>query len=222
MVWISLYYSYRVTQYRSNLRDEAAALHTKGGFILACWHEHLIMASMAQKGLPFRPLASRSLSGRVMGFVLDRFGFKCIYGSQSRNGKNKGGAESRQILKQAVVEGYPSAFTVDGSTGPRRVVKPGVVWLAKETQAMIVPVAAVAESFWELKTWDRLKIPKPFSKIHVVYGDFIIIPSSLSEEEFSQKQEEVKVAINICEKEASKKLFFKKSSQLKKNYFSNI
>ena len=210
-VWIFLYKSYRFTQHQDSQRQAASKKHSKGAYVLACWHEHLVMASMAQKGVPFKPLASRSLSGRLMAYVLNRFGFDCVYGSQNRNGKNKGGAESRMVLKELMEQGSPSAFTVDGSTGPRRYVKPGVVWLARETGAHILPVAAVADRYWEFNTWDRLKLPKPFAKIHVVYGDLIAVEPGTEKEKFEEIQELVQKGIDFCEQKAESHLLLKRT-----------
>ena len=44
---------------------------------------------------------------------------------------------------------------------------------------MILPVAAVADRFWTMRSWDQNKIPKPFSKIVYQFGTPIEIPRSV-------------------------------------------
>ena len=62
-------------------------------------------------------------------------------------------------------------MTPDGPRGPLYKVKPGIAMAAKEAQATIIPLTWDADHFWELKTWDKLKLPKPFTCIRVVLGD---------------------------------------------------
>jgi lysophospholipid acyltransferase (LPLAT)-like uncharacterized protein len=40
----------------------------------------------------------------------------------------------------------------------------------------IVPVAFAARKAWRLRSWDRLILPKPFSKAVCVYGEPISVP----------------------------------------------
>jgi lysophospholipid acyltransferase (LPLAT)-like uncharacterized protein len=39
----------------------------------------------------------------------------------------------------------------------------------------MVPVAVSASRGWRLKSWDRFLIPKPFARVHIVYGDLMSI-----------------------------------------------
>ncbi|HRD56379.1 MAG TPA: DUF374 domain-containing protein, partial [Parachlamydiaceae bacterium] len=62
-------------------------------------------------------------------------------------------------------------ITPDGPKGPRYQVKPGVALAARESQAKIIPFTWTASRFWQLKTWDKLLLPKPFSKIVIDLGN---------------------------------------------------
>jgi lysophospholipid acyltransferase (LPLAT)-like uncharacterized protein len=62
------------------------------------------------------------------------------------------------------------AITPDGPRGPRREVKPGVVRAAQRERAWILPLHAAAERAWRIRSWDRLMIPKPGSRVQVAYG----------------------------------------------------
>ena len=48
----------------------------------------------------------------------------------------------------------------------------------------IIPVMWSADKFWQLRSWDRTIIPKPFSKIVYLYAkEFILVPEDASREE---------------------------------------
>ena len=61
-------------------------------------------------------------------------------------------------------------ITPDGPRGPRYKIKPGITLAAKQAQAWIVPFTWEADSFWELNTWDKFRIPKPFTTIVFKWG----------------------------------------------------
>ena len=72
--------------------------------------------------------------------------------------------------------------TPDGPRGPKYVVKPGIVMAAKATGAHWCPSSWTASKHWELGTWDAMKIPKPFSKIVVTFGEAIVLGEEVKEE----------------------------------------
>ena len=56
---------------------------------------------------------------------------------------------------------------VDGPTGPKGVVKPGLTAMAQVTGAPIFPVIISAEKAWVMRSWDRFLVPKPFSRVTI-------------------------------------------------------
>ncbi len=80
-----------------------------------------------------------------------------------------------------LLKGASGGITVDGPKGPRHVCKPGIVLIAEQTGAVIVPGTAVGKSYWEFNSWDKFKIPKPFTTIKVVFGDPISVPKGASQ-----------------------------------------
>ncbi len=172
-------------------------------YILAFWHEYLgstITAHIGQKSIS--AMASRSQSGRMIGRTLTWLGFMIVYGSQKRNGKEKGGKEAKEELVRHLNSGHIACLTVDGSIGPRRFCKPGALKLAIETGTYIVPCATVASRYWQLNTWDKLQIPKPFSRIILNFGQSLEVPKNLRESEFLEFQLLIGEKINEAEKKA--------------------
>lgn len=62
-------------------------------------------------------------------------------------------------------------ITPDGPRGPCYEIKPGIAVAALETQAYIIPINWEAKSFWEFKSWDKLRLPKPFTTLHLTFGE---------------------------------------------------
>lgn len=188
--------TYRVEHFHPEMREKASALHPKGGFLLACWHEHILGTLVSQKGWQYTTLASHSRAGRVIGYVCKSFGYRMIYGSQNRDGKDKGGMQAVRGLLASIKSGHPTAVTVDGSVGPRRYVKSGILDIGRRTGAGIIPFAVAADRYWELRTWDRFKLPKPFAKISVSYGEPFIPDKASSKEDIAKLQNELADKIN--------------------------
>jgi lysophospholipid acyltransferase (LPLAT)-like uncharacterized protein len=87
--------------------------------------------------------------------------------------------------------GFAVAFTVDGPRGPRYEVKSGPVLLAKKTGNPLVPFIVECERFWELKSWDRLHIPKPFTKAAIFSGPAIYVDAKVDDDELEVKRLEL-------------------------------
>ncbi len=70
-------------------------------------------------------------------------------------------------------------FTPDGPKGPRCKVKPGIVFAAQESEAPVFSFRWTANRYWEFNTWDRLRIPKPFSTITIVISAPMLLDKNL-------------------------------------------
>lgn len=64
-------------------------------------------------------------------------------------------------------------MTPDGPRGPRYELKPGIAIAALQTQAHVISLNWEAKSYWEFKTWDRFRLPKPFTSIQVTFSPSI-------------------------------------------------
>jgi lysophospholipid acyltransferase (LPLAT)-like uncharacterized protein len=65
------------------------------------------------------------------------------------------------------------------------------VAVAKQTGAPILPVTYNAQWKKVLRSWDGFVVPLPFSRVVVVYGEPIYVPSGASAAMFHAKQQEV-------------------------------
>ena len=73
-------------------------------------------------------------------------------------------------LRRDLAAGRPAGFTLDGPRGPARVAQPGAVFLAGATGYPILPFHFEASRFWEMNSWDRTQVPKPFSRVALAIG----------------------------------------------------
>lgn len=197
-----LSWTYRFTALDFENCTKAKSLHPLQSYLLSFWHEHLLSPLFYLEGVKHCVLTSDSRDGKIIGFQCHRFGYTVIHGSQIRDGKDKGGLRAIIGMLGELRKGTPVAITVDGSIGPRRFVKAGVIDLARKSNASILPFASAASSYWTLNTWDQFKIPKPFAHIVVQFGNPIEVPSKLTQEEIPAFQESIANAINEQEEKA--------------------
>jgi lysophospholipid acyltransferase (LPLAT)-like uncharacterized protein len=130
------------------------------------WHDRIFLSAIYFKHRGIVVITSKSSDGEYIARFIQRFGFGAIRGSSSR-----GGARALVEMQRSMQKGREIAFTVDGPRGPRYVVKPGPAYLAKLTGNPILPFLLQPKKYWTLKTWDRLHIPKPFTKALLVIAE---------------------------------------------------
>lgn len=171
-----------------------------GGFIMAFWHQNLLPTILAESGRrSFCTMISRSRDGDIISYVVERFGHLPARGSTAKKGRDKGGKEAHDELIERVQSGYPGAVTVDGPTGPKYKVKAGVVSIAEHAGVPVVPYLAIADKYWELPSWDRLRIPKPFSRVRVYYGEPVNIPQGAPRAEYARRRRAIKESLDAQE-----------------------
>jgi lysophospholipid acyltransferase (LPLAT)-like uncharacterized protein len=135
-------------------------------------------------------LTSASKDGAILSSAMAVFGIGSVRGSSSRR------AVAALIgMKRALKEGLDVCITPDGPRGPRYGFQPGVIKLAESSGAPVVPVHAQFSSAWRLKTWDRLVIPKPFSRITIIFDERLVVPSKLDETAFQQQLDRIQAIL---------------------------
>ena len=204
LLWLfarTLISTYKIEVRNIELREKARSLGPHKSFIFALWHEQVIAVMTGHAWTePFLTLASRSKDGDYAAFISQKMGFVSVRGSSRRKSIDKGGKEALQEYISGVSKGISGGMTVDGPRGPRQKCKPGVVLVARDTGSPILPVVAVANRYWEFNSWDRFKIPKPFTKIVMLYGEPISIEAGASNERVDEICEKVTESLKLLEK----------------------
>lgn len=142
--------------------------------IYAYWHAFMLIPGYVARNLGIKVLISRHMDGEYITHISRQLGFDAVRGSTTR-----GGVEALLNMVRNTDKGTSFIITPDGPRGPRFIVQPGIIFLAQKTGFPIIPVSLGLTSYWELPSWDRFRIPKPFSKAIIIYGDPIIVPPKL-------------------------------------------
>lgn len=147
-------------------------------YLLAIWHNNLIITiyHFGPRGLV--SLVSASRDGDVSNFVQKRFGF-----SPTRGGSSGQAFSVLRTMIRALAGGRSVAITPDGPKGPRYVLKPGVVVMARKTGTPILPMVFGGKGTVQLRTWDRTKLPIPFSRVTIMFGTPIWIGKDETDDE---------------------------------------
>jgi lysophospholipid acyltransferase (LPLAT)-like uncharacterized protein len=159
--------------------------------ILSFWHACIIPATYLFRDFGIRVMSSNSYDGEYMGRIIHKFGFVAVKGSSSRNA-----VRALLGLRRALQESWAVAFSIDGPRGPRHKVKPGPVALARSSGVPMSTFHIAVESAWILNTWDRLIIPKPFSRVLMRFGKLIPVPKDSTEEDLERYQRELQDSLD--------------------------
>ncbi len=135
-----------------------------GPVVYAFWHRCLLSCAYYFRGQKIAILISRSFDGELIARTVERLGFIAIRGSSSR-----GGATALRQIADEYARGTRCAITADGPRGPVMVAKPGTAQLAQLVGAWVGTFYVLPLRAWELKTWDRFLVPKPFSRVLITW-----------------------------------------------------
>jgi lysophospholipid acyltransferase (LPLAT)-like uncharacterized protein len=141
--------------------------------VFAVWHARLLPPLWHRRGEGITLLVSRHADGGRLARAASRWGYGVVRGSATR-----GGVGGLLGVVRVLLRGGDVAFTPDGPRGPAGAAKPGAVAAARMGRAAIVPVGAAASAEWRLSSWDRFTVPRPFSRVRVVYGTPLDSPVS--------------------------------------------
>ena len=157
-------------------------------YIGCLWHNRLlIMPYILRRFTPARhgaALISASRDGDLLTDAIHRFGFDVVRGSSSRMG-----ASAILQLTEILANGGDVVITPDGPLGPVYELGPGLIFLAQKTGAPVLPMNMEYSSCWRLKNWDRFIIPRPFSKIRVVFDEPVTVRQTETSEEFDVERQ---------------------------------
>jgi lysophospholipid acyltransferase (LPLAT)-like uncharacterized protein len=159
--------------------------------IASFWHASIIPATYMCRNLGVRVMSSNSYDGEYMGRIIRKFGFVAVKGSSSRNA-----VRALLGLRRALQDGWTVAFSIDGPRGPRYKVKPGPVALARSSAVPMTTFHMAVDKAWVLNTWDRLIIPKPFSRVLMRIGKLIPVPPDTSDEDLGRYEQELQDSLD--------------------------
>ncbi|HLY91742.1 MAG TPA: lysophospholipid acyltransferase family protein [Candidatus Angelobacter sp.] len=161
------------------------------------WHRCVIPATYRLRKNKIAVMTSRSFDGEYIARIIQKLGYVPVRGSSSR-----GGAAALLGMRAQLEQGHAVAFTIDGPRGPRFIAKPGPVVLARKTGVPISCFYIAVERAWILNSWDRMMIPKPFSRTAVYASSPIIVPPDANDEKMAELHGQMQEALERCRMKA--------------------
>jgi lysophospholipid acyltransferase (LPLAT)-like uncharacterized protein len=138
----------------------------KRPFIFSLWHGQLLPLLWHHREEGVVLLISEHKDGEMVARAAQSLGYALVRGSTTR-----GGDRALISVIRELQAGREVAITPDGPRGPALKYAPGALIAAQRSGAAILPVVAVADKAWRLRSWDQFMIPKPFARVTVAYGD---------------------------------------------------
>jgi len=139
-------------------------------FVAAFWHGNLLMQPyLFKKFTPqfiYKAIISNHGDGEGIAKMVNHLGVQAVRGSSS-----KGGVKALIGAIKDLRDGNVIGITPDGPRGPIYSVADGIVAIAQKTDSNIYYFSYKATKYWELKSWDKFMIPKPFGIIEFTVSE---------------------------------------------------
>lgn len=185
----------------------AELLKNRQAFIPCYWHQqHFFCARYLFKNMPRNAklgfLISPSADGEIAARLTEGWGGIPIRGSTTRTGARA----MRDLYEMITKQGVSPVITPDGPTGPPRIFKHGAVMLSQMAQAPMLPIAYASSRSWQLGSWDKFLIPKPFARIVIAIGPPRQTAKGLKLDEMEPLRLEMEQTLNRLSQEAGQSL----------------
>lgn len=182
----------KTLRYETENWENFETAHSNGKIpIYVFWHNRIFAGTYFFRNRGTVVITSQSFDGEYIARFIRRFGYGAVRGSSTR-----GGVSALVELIRVMRAGLPAAFSIDGPKGPKYVAKAGACVLAKKTGNPMMPFVVETENYWEIKSWDRLQIPKPFSRVRVFIGEPIYVSKDADEAEIENKRLELQKSLD--------------------------
>ena len=165
--------------------DEAGYFQRKKNepLLVGVWHNRILVLPLCfewfcRRSRRLTILTSASRDGALLAQLVDRFGMESVLGSSSRKG-----VEALRRLLRLLEEGCDVAITPDGPRGPLYQINPGLIYLATKSGLPIMTIRVEYEDYWELRSWDKFRIPKPFSRVEIRFQALVHVEAHPAREE---------------------------------------
>lgn len=170
--------------------------------VYCLWHRSLLSIACHFRKRRIAILISPSFDGELITRTIRRVGYTPVRGSSSRGGA--GGLRGMQRAldaKDRALCNY-AAFTADGPRGPLYQAKPGGVKLAQQVGGGVGTFYAMPDRAWQLRSWDRFLIPKPFSTIVIAWQRPVDVPATSDEQQLEAARQQVEASLERARRAA--------------------
>ena len=140
----------------------------QGQCMAITWHSELLVSPQVYRKLRKNQLTSAIIAqhhdGELIARTLKVLNILALRGSSRRGAKS--------VLINAIKslkEGYSLMITPDGPKGPRYSMSDGAVALALRAKLPLMVVNYKPHTYWQVPSWDRFMIPKPFTTLEIYH-----------------------------------------------------
>jgi len=91
-------------------------------------------------------------------------------------------------LAEVLSSGRDVLITPDGPRGPAYELGRGIIFLAQKSGAPIQPINIEYSSCWRVSSWDKFIIPRPFSRVRVIFGPLLRVGATNTQEQFEAER----------------------------------
>ena len=162
--------------------------------VFALWHAHQCGVFSCNLERKTAIMVSNSKDGEIISRAANAMGVETVRGSHQR-----GGAKATyELIKRIKEEDVNGAITIDGPKGPNRVVKKGIIEIAKLANVPIVPAVWWSKdiTFLKFKSWDEFRFPLIGTRLVMLFGDPIYLPENLTDEDIENVRQEIENSLN--------------------------
>jgi lysophospholipid acyltransferase (LPLAT)-like uncharacterized protein len=179
LVW-SLAFRFQLASWRKEVHglENLDGLIARGVPVLgAFWHGKYTPLFALLRGRRAVIFTSLSFRGGVIADICRRFGYR------PAQIPDRGGEESLERMRRELAGAKVCGIAVDGPLGPYHLVKRGPVRLASELGFQVVPITfAARRSRVAAERWDRMELPRLFTRVVFLVGEAIEVPPGLDAE----------------------------------------
>ena len=154
----------------SGLDKLQRAIERNRPIMLCSWHARFLYAVYffkKDKTSNLWAVSSTHEDSQIMAHFLNRSSIGLIKGSSTRGWDNV----IKKMLRVFKKTNSIIAITNDGPKGPAREAKLGSYKIAVKSDAQIIAISCNSTRYWEARSWDKLRLPKPFGEIYIDFSD---------------------------------------------------
>ncbi|RDU73658.1 DUF374 domain-containing protein [Helicobacter aurati] len=193
-----MYFISKILYFTCTNRFHISNYAKEQNFIACLWHGNFLMMPYLYAKVRKKPNMSFITSAHNDGIIIEKyfhsFGLQAIRGS---TGIDKGGTKALITAIRALKNGQDVAVTPDGPRGPYKSIANGILLMGIKSGIGICPCKISPKRYWELNTWDKFCIPKPFTSIDYYIGEPLFLSPTINLEEARNKLRESMQAIDL-------------------------
>lgn len=165
--------------------------------IVVFWHGKYVPLFVLLRGRSACVFTSLSRRGAVIAELCRRFGYRPV------SLPDHGGDRSLEEMRRALAGSPVAGIAADGPQGPYHVFKRGAIELASSLGCPLIPTGVAARRKRVLhQRWDRMELPRLFTRIGLAMGEAVHVPPDVIGESLHRWQLELASALERAERRA--------------------